>query len=502
MIDDYNAEYKVREMGDRILDEFYEDGEISSWKAGITILGCIIPLDVDIKDLYHDLYHLYKSLHGYRKKWKCRCTLQEILQSYMGYTLHPTMNHINHVFDSRFVKYVIKLVDQTKCSLRDLWDVVIRRSLQHSMGTETLTECTINALGWIDNETYWFLCRNSYIGLDKCEKSLGIILPYGDRYDTYIMKSYIGSVIYDKSPIHRQNYLKVKPIVGTPDIIEMKMKDVAILKKYGMLPRYNCKQDMINLLRDIQYNRMYEIHNKEKYYGRETSINMDVVDSNTRELFLIDNNLYTLEELVESCNNGMKFGIYPICRELAQDLLYFMNHYQELDCCDIISKYLEDFRDSIVSMKHQVSNDIIFKKFLMYLIEAGLYARRWKGHGYPYPYSSSDTDITGNTLYLRRLNNTNIKIMNIVNSMEFSWYRDNIILHKSGGSMRKKFIPYYRGMIEGNECIRLISEALIYTGYYYLRVIYGLEYSDELGNILDTSRLEFMNPISPEERTV
>lgn len=498
ILDDPDPVYKIREMGDKILDELYEEQDVIASKTGITLLECALPLEANTMDLYHDLYHLYKSMHGSRKKWNPKCTLQIILQSCMGYILHTSIPHLCHKYDCKFVKYMAILILETRCTLGDVWDVIIRRSLQEL--NETHIECTINALGWIDNETYWYLRRNTCLGLSECKESLGLILPYGDRYDTYISKSYIGNLIYERSPRWGQNYLKKQPTYGTSNVVELKMKDTEILDKYGMLPRYKSKQELIELLRDVQYNRMYEIHNKEKYYGRETCINMDVVDHDTRELFIVDNNLYTIDELVESCNNGMKFGTYPICKELAEDILYFLRHYDEDDTCDIIIRYLQDCRDPIVTMRHIVCNDMVFKQFLIYLIEVGLYTRRWRGHGKPYPYKASDTDDMGNKLYLRRMNELNIKIMLIVNSMEFSWYRDNIILHKAYGSMRKKFIPYYMGMVDGNECIRLMSESLIHTGSYYLHVIYGAKYKDNVGNILDINQLEFMNPISPEER--
>lgn len=493
-----DPEYKIREMGNKILDELYdEDDEISSI-TGIKLLDCCIPLDCDVIDLYHDLYHIFRSINGCRKVWKPKCTLQMILKSYMGYVIYSDISHLSHIFHPRFIKYVMRLVYEMKCNLTDLCDIILRRSLQ--VDNETQIECTINALGWIDNETYWYMKRNTHVGLEEAKESLGLIVPYNMRYDNYIYRSYMYSTIYDRSPRHHLNYLKVQPKRPRNDIVEYSMKDIDILEKYSMLPRYESKHELITLLRDVQYNRVYEIHNKEKYYGKETAIDMHTIDHNTSELFIIDNNLYTLDELIDSCNNGMKFDRYPISKELAEDLLYFMLHYEELDVCNIIVKYLEDARDPIISMRHEVEKDPLFKQFLLYIIEVGLYTRRWRGHGQPYPYKSTDTDNMDNKLYLRRINNLNVKIMNIVNSNEFSWYRNNIVLHKAYGSMRKKFIPYYIAMIDGNECIRLMSEALIHTGSYYLQVIYGSKYSDNLGNILDINRIEFMNPISPEER--
>lgn len=497
IIDHPNPEYKVRELGDRILDELYEENDIIACETGIILLGCCIPLGCDIIDLYHDIYHLYKSLNGSIDSWEPKNTLQVILQSCTGYLLYSHIEYFSYVYDYRFIKYVINLVMKLDCTINDLRLVVMRRSLQQV--NETYTTCTINALGWLDNESYWFLKRNTHIGLTDAIKSLGCLIPYGMRYDDYIHVSYMSSMIHERSPI--EPFLENQPTTTGTAIIEFTMKDTEILNKYGMLPRYSSKNELIELLREIKYNRMYEIHIKDKYYGRETSINMDIIDSNTRELFMIDNNLYTLDELVQVCENDMKFDKYPICKELAEDLLYFMDHYGEIDVCNIISKYIDDCRDIIVSMKKNVMNDMMFKKFLIYIIEVGLYARRWRGHGHPYPYKSNDTDNIGNKLFISRMNSLNIKIMNIVNSEEFVWYRDHIMLHKSSGSMRKRFIPYYIAMIDGKECIRLMSESLIYTGCYYLQVIYDCKYQDNVGNILDTNLLEFMNPISPEERT-
>lgn len=497
--------YKIREMGDQILDDLYSDGEddIEACKTGITLLECEIPLGVNIQDLYHDIYHVYKTMKGLRKTWTPKCNLQIILQSCMGYILHTTIPHLVYVYEYKFVVYMVKLMLEYRCSLSDIWDVIIRRALQYS--DETPMDCTINALGWIDNETHWYLKRNTHVGLDEAIDSLGMIVPHNMRYDLYIERSYMGSMIYEKSPRWKQNYLKKEPSRMSIDPLnsDMKMKDTELLDKYGMLPRYSSRQELIELLRNIQYNKLYEIHDKEKYYGKETCINMDIIDSNTEDLYIIGSDiskLYTLDELIQSCENDMKFGNYPICKELAEDLLYFMKYHDEDDMCDIIIKYLRDSMDPIVSMRREVEKDILFKKFLTYIVEVGLYARRWRGHGKPYPYKTIDTDYTGNSLYETRMNSLNVKIMNIVNSTEFSWYRDNIVLHKAYGSMKKKFIPYYIAMIDGKECIRLMSEALIHTGCYYLHVIYGCKYQDNVGNILDINLLEFMNPISPEER--
>lgn len=496
IIDHPDPEYKIREMGDRILDELYLENDVVASRTGLILLSCVIPIGVDTVDLYHDIYHIYK----HKKRWTCKCDLQYIIQSCMGYTLHGQIPHLSHKYDCKFVRYVVNLALDMKCTLSDIWDIILRRSIQYD--NETQMECTINSLGWLDNESYWYLKRNTHIGMIGCEKSLGIILPYGGRYDTYIGRSYMSSTISERSPRWGQNYLKTQPSSCTVIIPEMNMKDSDILIKYGMLPRYTSKQELIDLLRNIGYNRMYEIYDKKKYYGRETCINMEIINKKTNELFIVDNNLYTLDEIVDSCSNGMKFGNYPISKELGEDLKYFLKYYEEHDAYNIVSKYLEDSKDPIISMKHEILKDTTFKRFLIYILEVGLYARRWRGHGQPFPYKSLDTDNMDNNLYMRRMNNLNIKIMKIVNSIEFSWYRDNIILHKEHGSMRKKFIPYYIGMIDGKECIRMMAESLIYTGSYYLQSIYNYKYHDDVGNILDIKQLQFMNPISPEERNI
>ena len=147
IIDHSDPEYKIREMGDRILDELYLENDIVASKTGLILLSCTVPVGVVACDLYHDIYHIYKS----KKKWNCKCDLQVILQSCMGYTLHGPIPHLSHRYNCKFVRYVVILALEMKCTLSDIWDIVLRRSLQQH--DETQMECTINSLGWLDNES-------------------------------------------------------------------------------------------------------------------------------------------------------------------------------------------------------------------------------------------------------------------------------------------------------------------------------------------------------------
>jgi len=491
ILDHEDPEYKVREMGTSLLDILYDENDSISSSTGILLLGCSLLKQVFHTDLYHDLYHLYKAQNGGNGNITMKCYLSSILKSYYRNSADH-IPHLNHIYDLEFVKHVMYVIETTRCSFDDIEQVIIRRSI---MSEDEYRDCTINALGWIDMDTYWFLMRNQ-VGIGEARTSLGLVIPYGMRYDDYLELSYMYNNRYLMGRLN--NYLTDRPDHIRNNIVEYTMSDVEIVVKYGLLPKHNSKHELIDLLMNMRNGRLYKVIDMTSYIGQETSISMDII---TRDdiLFKCSNILYTIDELQGCCINGMRMNGRPITRELAHDIKYFMGHHGRIIVVNMLERYIEENDDNIIVQCELITCHKLFEKFLRGIVELGLYARRWNGHGKEYPYRTEDTINMRSRLYIRRMNVLNSKLMTICNDEEFRWIKDNMIMYKSYGSTRIKFIPEYISMVNGDECIREMSDALIRTGILYLDKIYDKDYADNSGNILDVNRIEFMNPVAPEE---
>jgi len=294
------------------------------------------------------------------------------------------------------------------------------------------------------------------------------------------------------------------------------MSDIQIMQEFGVIIPYCFRAELIQKYMSYEAGdeHIFQFINTEPYIGMVSPISMDTIESGD-EIYGVGSinkqQFYLLQDIIDAVNIDSQMQ-KPIVRislpplksrpsvTFAEEISLLLELKGYLSMTYLLDMFIDQSEDPLSVDRSLISPELfpVLNNFLTNIIHIGLYARRWKGEGFPIPYATSATNtrVGIHEIRMNKLIHENSKILLIPSMVEvigmilpFDYSKQHI---------HGNFLQMYTQMCDGKKCIREMAEYLISTGIHYSNTIYDTHPCIN-GSYVELSQFEFMNPIAPEE---